>query len=116
MNKKHKVESFDMIGMSDPVNGKPDKALKWLRSLSHETRVYPEETYFEDDDRPPICIFVPETALLNKMLEACAKNSHNVELLFSKFNCLDMPKPQWLLDEEMAKKLEKEREKKILRD
>ena len=93
MNKKHKVESFDMIGMSDPVNGKPDKALKWLRSLSHETRVYPEETYFEDDDRPPICIFVPETALLNKMLEACAKNSHNVELLFSKFNCLDMPKP-----------------------
>lgn len=49
MNKKHKVESFDMIGMSDPVNGKPDKALKWLRQLSHEQRVYPEETYFEND-------------------------------------------------------------------
>ena len=53
---------------------------------------------------------------MNKMLEACAKNAHNVELLFSKFNCLDMPKPQWLLDQEQAKKIEKDREKKILRD
>ena len=115
MNKKHKVDSFDMIGMSDPVNGKPDKAMKWLRALHHETRVYPEETYFEDDSRPPICIFVPETALMNKMLEATAKNSHNMELLLSKFNCLDMPKPQWLQDQEQAIRLEKDREKKILK-
>jgi len=31
IDKKHKVENFDMIGMTEPVNGKPDKALKWLR-------------------------------------------------------------------------------------
>ena len=93
MNKNHKVESFDMIGMTEPVNGKPDKALKWLRSLNSETRVYPDDCYFEDDSRPPHCIFVPETAILTKMIETCAKNPNNLELLFSKFNCLDMPKP-----------------------
>ena len=104
MNKKHKVENFDMIGMTDPVNGKPDKALKWLKNLTHEHRVYPEEAYFEDDEAPPHCIFVPETSVMNKMIECCAKNPYNLKLIYSKFNCLDMPRPKWLVEQDELKR------------
>lgn len=100
MNKKHKIDSFEMIGMTDPVNSKPERPIKWLRQLNIESRVYPLEAYEENDEAPPYCIFVPETTILNKMIETCAKYPNDPELIFSKFSCLDQPKPQWLLDEE----------------
>ena len=49
IDKNHKIESFDMIGMTDPVNSKIEKTIKWLRSLDIETKVYPEASYDPND-------------------------------------------------------------------
>lgn len=103
-----------MIGMTDPVNSKPEKTLKWLRALNIEERIYPAESYDPEDEDPPVCIFVPEPNLMNKMIETCAKNPHDTQLINSKFSCLDQPKPQWLIDDQKMKSDRIKEEMKLL--
>lgn len=106
MNKDHKIETFQMIGMTAPVNGTTDQCLNWLRTLHHANKVYPEETYDPEDKRPPNCIFVPDTPILNQMLETCAKHPDDIEYIYSRFTCLDQRKPQWLIDVEAKNELD----------
>ena len=90
-----------MIGWADPVNPNPKQAIKWLKSLQHDTYVYPENIF--DHKRPPVCIFVPETHILNKMIETLAKSNCNLEVTMSKFSHYDQPKPQWMIEEDKKK-------------
>jgi len=90
-----------MIGWTDPVNPNPKIAIKWLKSLTHDSYVYPEELF--DKKSPPVCIFVPETPLFNKMIETLAKNNNNLEATMHKFSHYDQPKPQWMIEEERKK-------------
>ena len=100
INKAQKIDSFKMIGMTDPVNGTPEMCHNWFRILHHESKVYPESAYDPEGQCPPSCIFVPETKLLKRMIETCALNHYDINLLFVKFSCLDQAKPQWLLEQE----------------
>ena len=89
MEKRQKIESFKTIGMIDPTIGSADHCLIWLRSLHHDEKIYPAEMYDPEDERPPNCIFVPSTNILNLMIETCANHPENIEYIFSRFSCLD---------------------------
>lgn len=114
MDKKHKIESFEMIGMTEPSKSVLDSAILWLdNSLHHEVKVYPVTCYEEEDIRPPNCIFVPDTPILNKLLEITAKHPDEIELIQSKLSCLDQPKPEWLIIQEQLKQEREDSEKQI---
>lgn len=102
IDKKNFITSFEMIGWTDPLGqaGASKVPLKWLKSLTIENYIYPESSF--DPKRPPPCIFVPEPALFNKMIEAVAKNSDLTQLL-SKFADFKPPKPEWLRLEQEKK-------------
>ena len=106
---KNKITSFEMLGWTDPNQSNPQKPLKWLKSLSIDVNVYPSECFA--DDKPPRCIFVPETAIFNKMIETVAKHSENRHILYAKFSDMDQPKPQWMIDQDKEMK----RQKKLLK-
>ena len=93
---KNKIASFEMIGWTDPNQPNPQKPLKWLKSLNIENYVYPEECF--DDKKAPSCIFVPEAAMFNKMIEAVAKHSENRDTLYAKFSDMEPQKPQWMIE------------------
>ena len=71
LNKTNLVDSFDLIGWCDPKKPKPEKAIQWLKSLTHDNFIYPMETF--DPNKPPVCIFVPEEKILNKMIETVSQ-------------------------------------------
>ena len=71
IDKKNKVSHFNMIGWTDPNTPNPGRAINWLKSLTHDTYVYPADTF--DKEQSPVCIFVPEDAMMNKMIETVAK-------------------------------------------
>ena len=98
---KHKVTSFDMIGWTDPDKPNPQKTIKWLKSLTHETFIYPMTTF--DPEKPPSCIFVPEQDIMFKMIETVARNQKNKDMLYAKFSDMQHRKPQWLIDLEAEK-------------
>ena len=58
VDKKNKISSFEMIGWTDPTQPVNTKAIKWLKSLTHDKFIYPEDSF--DKTNPPSCIFVPE--------------------------------------------------------
>lgn len=93
---KNKISSFEMIGWTDPNQPNPQKPLKWLKSLTIENYVYPQETF--DEANAPDCIFLPEPAMFNKMIEAVAKHSENRDQLYAKFSDMEPQKPQWMID------------------
>ena len=93
MEVKHKIGSFEFIGLSDPSAVNPTKSLKWLKSLHHDVLIYPEEVYDPEGKRPPACLFWPEPALMNKMIETCARYQDNVPMMYAKFNTMEMPMP-----------------------
>lgn len=72
-----------MLGWSDPVTSNTTKVVKFIKNITFENFVYPENLMVEE--KPPACIFVPSTAILNKMIEAAAKHT-NKHILLSKFN------------------------------
>lgn len=39
-----------------------------------------------DREKPPACIFIPETNILYKMIETVARNQKNKDMLFAKFS------------------------------
>ena len=80
-----------MIGWTDPMQPDPKKALQWLKALRHDVYLYPMETF--NKKKPPACVFVPETAVLNKLIEAVARTPGNKELLYAKFGDQEQPKP-----------------------
>ena len=43
--------------------------------------------------KPPACVFVPETAVLNKLIEAVARTPGNKDLLYAKFGDQEQPRP-----------------------
>ena len=114
LNTKNHINSFEMIGWTDPSQPNPNKARTWLRSLSHENFVYPEELF--DPKKPPVCIFVPETPILNKMIEACARNMENKHMLYAKFSDMEQPIPKWMLEEKEAKLQQRKETLRILGD
>lgn len=81
IDKKNLVDNFSMIGWASPDAPNPQKALQWLRALKHDELLYPEQCY-SDPKKPPSCIFVPETQILNKMIETVARTPNNKTLLF----------------------------------
>jgi len=74
---KNKIKSFDMIGWTDPDDIKNNKATRWLRSLSHDNYLYDQNTF--NPKKPPNVIFVPEEAVLNKLIEAVAKHGDDTD-------------------------------------
>ena len=90
-----------MIGWTDPDKPNPQKAIKWLKSLTHDSFIYPQTNF--DREKPPACIFIPETNILNKMIETVARNQKNKDMLFAKFSDMQQPKPQWAIDYEAEK-------------
>lgn len=88
-----------MIGWSDPVESKIVKAVKWLKSLTHDNFLYPETCFSKT--KPPPCIFIPDEAVFNKMIEAVAKGQENMDRVLTKFNDYLLPKPQWLIEQEI---------------
>ena len=74
--------------------------------------MYPEETF--DPENPPSCIFLPETAIMNKMIGAVARTQDNKDLLYSKFSDMEPPTPQWMIDEQVAKAERLAEEERIL--
>ena len=66
------INNFDMIGWTDPVNPNPNKTVKWLKSLTHDNYVYPQSGF--NPEKPTPCIFKPDVAILNKMIETVARN------------------------------------------
>ena len=88
-----------MIGWTDPVESKIAKAVKWLKSLTHDNFLYPETCFSKT--KPPPCIFIPDEAVFNKMIEAVAKGQENMDRVMNKFNDYLPPKPQWLIDQEL---------------
>lgn len=104
IDKSNKISSFEIIGWTDPsgIAGSSKAPLKWLKSLTLENYIYPESSF--NPNKPPPCIFVPEPALFNKMIEAVAKST-NLKQLMGKFADFKPPKPQWLLEEEEKKRL-----------
>ena len=101
-----------MIGWTDPNQPNPQKPLRWLRSLTHDKYMYPEETW--NPNQPPSCIFMPDTALFNKMIETVARTPENKELLYAKFSDMEPPIPQWMIDDDMAKQERIAEENRIL--
>ena len=74
MNLKDKIESFEELGWSDPeLDPKVGlkKSIEWLRRLNFYNYVYPNDQM--DEKKVPLCIFVPEKAVLRKMIKALAK-------------------------------------------
>ena len=53
--------------------------------------------------KPPNCVFMPETALFNKIIETVARNGDNMNLVFAKFSDFELPKPQWMIDQDREK-------------
>ena len=49
---------------------------------------------------PPSCIFLPEPAIFNKMIETVAKTQGDFNLLLAKFSDMEQPRPQWMIDYE----------------
>ena len=98
---KHKVDNLNTIGWTDPATPNPQKALLWLKSLNHTVFIYPEDTY--DPLKPPSCVFVPDTAVLNKLIEAVARTPDNKDLLYAKFSDQKQPRPQWMIDYDLEK-------------
>ena len=76
-----------MLGWTDPSQPNPQKPLKWLKSLNIEVSVYPSECFSDKD--PPSCIFVPDTALFNKLIETVAKHTGNKHALYAKFSDME---------------------------
>ena len=101
MDLRNKVSSFDMIGWTDPDKPNVNKTKSWLQSLKHDEYIYPEDTF--DPKKPPACIFVPEPALMNRMIETTAKNTNELAWLYAKFGDMEQPKPQWLIEQEELK-------------
>ena len=93
LDRKHTISSFEFIGLADPNEKNPIKSLKWLKSLHHDVLIYPAECYDPEQKKPPSCLFVPEPALMNKMIEAAARYHDNVPMLYAKFNTMEMPMP-----------------------
>ena len=77
---KHKIASFDTIGWTDPSQPNANKTLKWLKSLTHDSYVYPEDLF--DPEKPPTCIFVPELPIWIKLIETVAKNPGSKEQIY----------------------------------
>ena len=99
---KHKISSFETIGWADPEECKSGKTSKWLKSLSHNKFMLDEEVF--DKRSPPNIIFLPDEALMNKLIEHVATHSDDTNTLLIKFCDFLPPKPQWMID------IEKKRE------
>ena len=95
---KNKISSFEMIGWTDPSNPQINKPMQWLKSLNHDEYLYPKDTY--DPKNPPRCVFVPEQAIMHKMINAVAMYMDDIPVLYSKFGYLEQPKPQWMIEQE----------------
>lgn len=93
LHTKNRVTSFDFVGLTDPSAPNPNKTLTWLKQLHHDVPVYPESCYDPTFVNPPACIFAPEPALMNKMIETVAKNCKDVALIYTKFSTMDWPVP-----------------------
>ena len=104
LDKTNKIENFETLGWSDPVTCNATKVIKNIKNITFENFVYPEELM--NPDKPPACIFVPSTAILNKMIEAAAKHT-NKHLLLARFSD-QKAKPyvykNWREQKEMFKK------------
>ena len=88
MDLLNKISSFDMIGWTDPNQpNNSSKAMIWLKSLKHDEYMYPKDTF--DPKKPPSCIFVPETAIMNKMIVTVAQNSEDIGWLLAKFGDME---------------------------
>ena len=92
IDKKHHIKSFESIGLSDPKEKGVNRPIKWLKSLHHDVRLYPDSCYTEEG-KPPACVFNPTKAIMNAMIEATAKAKGDFSLIREKFCFLEMPKP-----------------------
>ena len=61
--------------------------------------LYPESCF--NPEQAPTCIFVPDTPILNKLIEAVARTPDDKDLLYSKFSDMEQPRPQWLIEIDM---------------
>merc|ERR1712060_186990 len=77
----------------------------WLRSLTWDTYAYPEHLF--NAEKCPQTIFVPETPILNKMIETVAKIGDK-RLILAKFSDFALPMPQWMCE---ARRVRREAEK-----
>ena len=103
-----------MIGWTDPSSPDPRKPMKWLKSLNHENFIYPAHLNDPNPLNSPPCVFVPDTAILNKMIEVVARNIMDKNVLYSKFSDMEPAKPQWMIELNEEKLAQEALEKKIL--
>ena len=94
-----------MIGWADPEECKSNKISKWLKSLSHNKFMYDQEVF--SSTKPPNIIFVPDEALMNKLIENVATHTEDTDTLLIKFCDFLPPKPQWMVDIEEAREAER---------
>lgn len=81
MNKTNLIKSADEIGLGDPdMDPKQSfsKAYSWTKTLSLSTQVY--ASHSTKPSLPPSMIFIPEKALLRKMIRWTAKCASIEEL------------------------------------
>ena len=113
----HKISSFEMLGWTDPEKPDAKKPLKWLGQLTPESVIYPSEL-MENEELAPGCVFIPEEAMMKKMIETIAKGQDSLsrEELYAKFSDFKAPKPQWLIEAENDKWKREQLERKWLRE
>ena len=95
MSKQPKIKSFDVIGWGDPFSNNPVKAKEWLYSLSFDAFVYPKD--YIKPENPPMCIFVPEKTLVEKMVKTVMKYSWSGRrVMLAKFFDLELEKHAYM--------------------
>ena len=82
MDKKNKIEALEIVGWTHPSEADSKKAVKWLNNLSFDKCVYPEHLMVEK--KPPSCMFVPNTKILQIMIDTLI-NSSDKDHLLAKF-------------------------------
>ena len=82
MDKKNKIEALEIVGWTHPNEADSKKAVKWLNNLSFDKSVYPEHLMVEK--KPPACMFVPNTKIMQIMIETLI-NSSDKDHLLAKF-------------------------------
>ena len=104
---KNQITSFESIGWADPEDTKSMmKASKWLKSLTHDNFIFNREAF--NASKVPFLIFVPDEALLNRMIELVAKSpNEQAEGLLIKFCDFLPPKPQWMTQVSLENKRQK---------